>query len=255
MRTRLQSASDAERAQLLGTLVASLRGADPLARAQQLNELFQANGWFGDKPGAPLDESVWRLAGDTLRELPEGAEHDSLLVTLGQQLARVRGTNALASLVSLSTLTLADESARFAGRSPDPDPAVLALMRQQLVDGATAGTLDQNAALYGAFGLGGSDASADDQRALMRLATDGCMPKVRVSGYFALATTPPSVEIDTFLVRNATSGAHVWKDRVMAWQVLRRRGREELLPASVVQELLSMWERSGATDLEQLLDD
>lgn len=89
----------------------------------------------------------------------------------------------------------------------------------------------------------------------MRLATDGRMPRIRLSGYFALATTPPSGEVDTFLVRQASSGAETWKTRAMAWQALVRRDREELLPRGVVAEILGEWRRSGATDLEPLLND
>jgi len=255
LRERLQAAPEAERTQLLGALVASLRGLAPDARAKQLTELFKATGWFGDQPGPPLDPAAWRLAVETLDELPAGGARDPLLQTLGEQLARVRGTSAMGTLMALTHLTLADEQARVRGRDPDPDAAAVARLRQHLVDGAASETLGDEAALYGAFGLGGAAASRADQEALMRLATAGKMARIRLAGYFALATTPPSAAVDDFLVREASRGGVGWKQRVMAWQALCRRGREELLPASVVQELLIEWERSGTFDLGQLLND
>ncbi len=255
LRERLLAASEVERAQMLGALVAELRGAEPESRAQQLHELFKADGWFNDHPGPALDDASWRLAADTLRELPDGGARDELLQTLGQQLARVRGTNAMSTLVSLSTLTLADEAARIAGRASDPDAAAVAQMRQLLADSAADGTLDEESALDAAFGIGGASASIDDQRTLIRLASEGRMPRIRLSGYFALATTPPSAEVDAFLVHDASSAGSSWKTRAMAWQALVRRGREELLPARVVQEILVEWERSGSTDLEQLFNE
>lgn len=255
LRERLLAASEAERTQLLGALVTSLQGVEAAARAAQLNELFQSDGWFGDQLGPSLDPATWRLAADTLAELPEGGARDPLLQTLGQHLARARGTNAMGTLLSLSSLTLVEEQARVGGRPLDPDAEVVARLRQQLVEGATNGTLGEQAALHGAFGLGGAGASGDDQRALMRLALEGKLPRIRFAGYFALATTPPSREVDDFLVREASRGGSGWKRRAAAWQALRRRGGEEFLPRSVVQEILVEWERSGAPDLEQLLND
>jgi hypothetical protein len=259
LRDRLLCASPAEQRALLEQALARLANLPPDERARELHDLFRNEGWFGEKAGPALDREIWDLAAATLRATEDRELRGRLLETLGDRLAHARGVSALAEVMSLSHVSLAEERAKLEQAPSGPGEDALAAIRELLASGgrtrAGEEALQDDALSRVAFGLGGGAASREDQQALMRLAEEASSRTLRASSYLALATTPESHAVDQFLRERANAPARDWRERLLAWIALRRRGREELVPAGARREILAAWSESGVTDLEKVFEE
>ena len=254
LRDQLLAASVGDRQRLLGEALAKLNALPPDERAKELGELFGAHGWFDESMGPSLDRPLWDLATRTLLELDDPARRSELFETLGKQLARARGVDPMVEMLTTLKTTLDVERARLDQRPTAPaDPALDSLRRLLEAEGKVApgdAPFDEDLLARSLFAFAGESATRDDRRLLMRFAEGHASASVRSASLLALATTPDDPATDAFLAAHANDAGRVWIERLMAWQSLRRRGREELLSPAVRREILDAWSASGVTELE-----
>ncbi len=252
LRKAFSLAGPSERMALDARLAAALESLPPEERASILTEVFRGGG-FGEHAGPPLfDGPTLRLLVGTLRSLPAGSEHGRLLQVLSFQLMHARGIHLL-DIAGTFDVTLSSERARLAGipRLPFNGPLVEAVGEEIRKGLAGADSHLDDDDVVPLFALGGASASPTDLHHLAAFARDLPSPEMRAIALLAVSSVGPSADADAVLARVARDPSRSFGERAIAWQGLRRRGREDLVAAATRQEILRMWEERG---LEHLTD-
>lgn len=243
----------------LDRLIASAVALRPAEeRARLLRRMFRTGGFrlIDDEPGPPLLEGSLRtLFLRTVRELPSGDAHADLLDTLATQVAQERGAHVFESFAFVH-LTLSAEKARLESPSSTPLAAEASSLLASELE-RVAGFTNESAKFgeaAGLYALGGPKSTEADRAVLLRHSREHTSPHVRKLALLSLASAQDAPEVNPALADAAADARRPTGERLIAWWCLRKRGREDLLPAEVRGQILKGWEEAGGEGAATFLE-